>query len=136
MNEIISTIYNWFDYLYSQDWDNFLYGEGYYNYLMLIVVLVSLLMSIFIYFVPKVFFSGRLKWFLSMLVSMFVVYVLTFAVSDYWAVNSTADQLPEISYMDMLGTSLISSLLSAVVYCACTILSLFSTHNYKVPFKS
>ena len=136
MNDFFANIFNWFSSLYSQDWDNFLYDQGYYSYLGLILIMFSIVLTAIIYFAPTVRFSGRGKWFVFMGVTAIIVFITAFGVSDYWANNATKEELPTIDTMDEIGTSFISCFWSAVSFFLFSIIMMnFSTYNKSVPFK-
>lgn len=135
MNDFFSTIFNWLSSFYDQDWDNFLYNQGYYSYLGLILLIVFGLVAAIFYFAPTVVFNGCKKWFVFMFIGVVLTFAIAFGVSDAWANNATLDELPTQDIMNEIGTSIISSFWGVVFFCILSaIFRNISTYNRNVPF--
>lgn len=135
MNDFFSVIFNWLSSFYDQDWDNFLYEQGYYSYLGIILLVVFALVASIFYFAPTVVFNGCKKWFIFMGIGAVLTFAIALGVSDFWSNNATQAKLPTIDIMNEIGTSFISVFWGVVFFCILSaIFRKISTHNRNVPF--
>lgn len=135
MNDLFSTIYNFFSSLYGQDWDNFLYDEGYYSYLGLASIGIAVMISLIFYFTPTVAFHGKGKWFLFLLIGFVINLIVGYSLGSSFEGNGSEDALGETTGSDIFGTGLVSAIWGIVWFFVTSLICKYlSTHNKSIPF--
>ncbi len=136
MNDFFSTLFGFLSGCYSDAWDTFLYDTYGYNILGWTFIGAAFVMALIFYFLPSVKFTGRKWWFITLGVTFFLTTLIGYIEGVAMYNGAGSDEVADCGYGDVFGSAIATGLLSAVFYIICSVLCLFSTHNYKVPYKN